>query len=220
MLSFFRNICSLRYLLVLSVLLIASCVNTKHSNLDVSNCSQPPPPTRFPAAKKKLSKIKTVNIKNGLVIYKSQNIKGHKNSPVIIDSLFVPTLNKINTIAKNNNLTVVVTHSFRKANKKLTGAIVKPAKYSNHLTGHAIDMNIVYKNKWYTSRRLRKSNLRNLPYSIQNFVNGLRKEPNIRWGGDFRSEDPIHIDDNFNSDLTKWKTRYSLCQKQAHSRLL
>ncbi|HJO94337.1 MAG TPA: M15 family metallopeptidase [Victivallales bacterium] len=214
----------MHYLLILFVLLIASCANNNHPASNTVKHSQPPPPTRFPPSPKKNNNkspiYKAKKISNGLVTYKSLNIKGYKNRPVVIDSLFLPTLKKINTLAKKNKITVVVTSSFRKADQKLTGTVVKPARYSNHLTGHAIDMNIVYKNRWYSSASLKKSNLRNLPYNVQHFINGLRKEPDIRWGGDFNTEDPVHIDDNFNSNLVKWKVRYSLCQKQAYSDVL
>ena len=35
-----------------------------------------------------------------------------------------------------------VTNAFRKENQKLGGTIVTPASKSNHLVGHAIDMNL------------------------------------------------------------------------------
>ncbi|MCP4180564.1 MAG: M15 family metallopeptidase [bacterium] len=223
--SFIKNTCSFRYLLIFSLCLFASCVSKDISKTDTSHHPQPPPPTRFPPTKKIVNKpkpsiVKTKKISNGLVVYTSSNIKGYKNKQVIVDSHFVSTLSKVNKLAQKNNLTVIVTSSFRKANQKLTGTVVKPAKYSNHLTGHAIDMNIVYKNIWYTSRNMKKSNFHNLPYNVRNFINGLRKDSNIRWGGDFNTEDPVHIDDNFNSNLVKWKVRYTLCQKQAYSRVL
>ena len=84
---------------------------------------------------------------------------------------------------------------------------------SNHLAGHAIDINIVYKDKWYHSKLMRRSNLNNLPYNVRAFINSLRKDKYIRWGGDFSKEDPVHIDDHLNKNKSAWYQRYNICQK-------
>ena len=39
-------------------------------------------------------------------------------------------------------VTVWVTHAFRKDGQDIGGTIVPPASKSNHLVGHAIDMNL------------------------------------------------------------------------------
>ena len=149
----------------------------------------------------------------GLVVFKSSNIKGYKNKPVIVDSLFVPAMKRINSYAKSNNLTIWVTSSFRKANQKIKGAIVTPAVKSNHLAGHAIDMNIEYKGKWYDSHSMKKNRYSKLPQNIKNFFDDIRKDKELRWGGDFKTQDPVHIDDYLNKNLSKWQIRFEICQK-------
>jgi len=148
----------------------------------------------------------------GLVIYRSSNIKGYQDKPIIIDYPFVKTMNTINNYAKESNITLYVTSSFRKVNQKVKGAIVTPARRSNHLAGHAIDMNISYKGKWYDSKLMNKNNFNKLPVNIRSFFNKIRNNPNIRWGGDFSRQDPVHIDDYLNKNHKLWLIRYKKCQ--------
>jgi hypothetical protein len=132
-----------------------------------------------------------------LVIYKTDNIKGYLNKPIIVDYSFITVLRRVDYYTRKYNVTLQVTSSFRTPLQQsgLSGTVVRPASMSNHLAGHAIDMNITYKGKWYDSRLMRKGNLHNLPYSVREFINSIRKDKYMRWGGDFSNEDPVHIDD-------------------------
>lgn len=150
--------------------------------------------------------------KDILVSYKSANIIGYEDKPVIVDSQFLPSMYKIDSYARNNGVIIYVTSSFRTPDQKLTGTIVTPSKRSNHLAGHAIDMNVFYDGVLYDSRVLRKSKLDNLPSNVKNFINDIRKDKTLRWGGDFKIEDPIHIDDDLNSNPSVWQSRFDACQ--------
>jgi len=152
--------------------------------------------------------------KKGLIVYKTSNIKGYENKPIIIDYYFINSMNRLNSYAKQNNLTLFVTSSFRKANQKVNGAIVPPAKKSNHLAGHAIDMNIESNGKWYDSKLMRRENIKNLPYNIQIFFNDIKKDKRLRWGGDFSRQDPVHIDDYLNKSHKAWAKRFNIVQQQ------
>lgn len=78
---------------------------------------------------------------------------------------------------------------------------MKPARRSNHFVGHAIDMNVVDKNgKWCNSGCLRYS-LNQNP-DVKCFIEKIRKDPDLRWGGYFRTPDVVHIDDSIN-----WRKR-------------
>lgn len=114
-----------------------------------------------------------------------------------VDKDFVPELNRVNEYAKTCDLKVWVTSSTRNINQQVRGAIVPPATRSCHFVGHAIDMNLMYGGKLFNSKKLKKSNFDNLPQSIQAFLNSVRDDKVLRWGGDFSTEDPVHIDDNF-----------------------
>ena len=90
-----------------------------------------------------------------------------------------------------------VTSSFRKSGQAVGGAIVQPARRSNHFVGHAIDMNVVDKNgKWCKSGCLRYS-LNQNP-DVKCFIEKIRKDPYLRWGGDFSTPDVVHIDEAVN----------------------
>ena len=149
----------------------------------------------------------------GLTVYKASNIVGYNNKPVIVDYYFINCMNRLNSYAKQNHLTLFVTSSFRKANQKVNGAIVPPAKRSNHLAGHAIDMNIQSRGKWYDSKLMRRGNSKNLPSNIQNFFNDIRKDKTLRWGGDFSRQDPVHIDDYLNKNHKEWLERFNIVQQ-------
>ncbi len=150
----------------------------------------------------------------GLVEYKSPNIVGYENKPILIDYYFLNSMKRINNYAKENNLKLYVTSSFRKANQEINGAIVPPARMSNHLAGHAIDMNIEYKGKWYDSKLMYKRNFQNLPANVQRFFYDLRKDKELRWGGDFNRQDPVHIDDYLNKNPKAWQKRFNIVQNQ------
>jgi hypothetical protein len=161
-----------------------------------------------------ISSCKSVSpAQKGLTLYKTSNIVGDDNKPVIVDYYFINSMNRLNSYAKKNHLTLFVTSSFRKANQKVNGAIVPPAERSNHLAGHAIDMNIESNGKWYDSKLMRRENLKNLPHNIQNFFNDIRKDKKLRWGGDFSIQDPVHIDDHLNKNHKAWQERFNIVQK-------
>ena len=114
------------------------------------------------------------------------------------DADFFPSLDLLNQFATACNLEIFVTSSTREPGRKVDGAIVKPATRSNHLVGHAIDMNLKSGNRLFDSKALTRSNLPNLPSEIRDFIGRVRAERTLRWGGDFGAEDPVHIDDNLN----------------------
>lgn len=128
------------------------------------------------------------------------------------DIEFVPLLETINELARNNGLKIFVTSSARQAGAPVGGAIVRPATRSNHMVGHAIDMNVQIGDRLYNSDDL--GDFENLPNSIKAFINGIRAVPNLRWGGDFNPDpDPVHIDDGLNvRNRDEWDAKFSIIQ--------
>ncbi|MFC3123215.1 M15 family metallopeptidase [Agaribacter flavus] len=116
---------------------------------------------------------------------------------VTVDEDFTFELNRLGDFADSCELKIWVTSSLRLINQQVRGAIVTPASKSCHHIGHAIDMNLIHQGNFYNSKKLRKSNHANLPDAIVSFFNLIRQDEVLRWGGDFRDEDPVHIDDNF-----------------------
>ncbi len=114
-----------------------------------------------------------------------------------VDQDFVSDLQRLSEYASQCSLKIWVTSSLRPLNNQFKGAIVKPASHSCHHIGHAIDMNLLYEDELYNSRMLLKSNHVNLPDNITQFFGLIRLDKVLRWGGDFRTEDPVHIDNDF-----------------------
>jgi len=114
-----------------------------------------------------------------------------------VDRDFVLALNRVAQYAGHNALKVWVTSSTRSMTNQVRGAIVPPASKSCHHIGHAIDMNLLLDGTLYNSKKLKRGNLGTLPEPIRVFIDSIRADEGLRWGGDFNVEDPVHIDDDF-----------------------
>lgn len=143
-----------------------------------------------------------------LVLFDGSRFRG---KPCRADILFVPMLEKVNKYAAQAEVFIYVTSSFR-TSTNVNGAIVKPATFSNHMAGHGIDMNIIYGNgKFANSKVLGKYPI--VPPPVKKFLKFIIDDHNLRWGGQFQTTDPVHIDDGLNRDMTKWNERYEVMQK-------
>jgi hypothetical protein len=121
---------------------------------------------------------------------------------------FFPCLDRLNSIAVACDVEIYVTSSAREPGRTVRGAIVPPASRSNHLVGHALDMNIKSVSGFFNSQALKRSNLPNLPGEIREFIAAVRADADLRWGGDFNPEDPVHIDDGLNTrDGALWDSK-------------
>jgi uncharacterized protein YgiM (DUF1202 family) len=130
-------------------------------------------------------------------------IKTYTNTQFIgkemrIDADFIPHLDRLNQYALDCQVKIYVTSSAREPGRSVSGAIVPPASRSNHLVGHAIDMNLQSASGFFNSSTLKKSNFGNLPDEIRKLIELIRDDEVLRWGGDFNPEDPVHIDDKLN----------------------
>jgi hypothetical protein len=134
---------------------------------------------------------------------------------VQIDSQFAPALQRVDDYAGNRGVEVFVTHSLRQQGQALTGAVVTPVDNSNHLAGHAIDMNVRYGGTLYNSTALQPANLTNLPQPVQDFISDVRADPGLRWGGDFRRVDSLHIDDGLNENDAAYQQAVGALQAPA-----
>ncbi|MBV6484063.1 MAG: hypothetical protein KFKLKKLM_00546 [Flavobacteriales bacterium] len=141
---------------------------------------------------------------NPLVDFSASNFVGKR---VVADKDFVAALKRINKYAKDSAVLIHVTSSYR-VNATVAGAIVTPSKMSNHMVGHAIDMNVRYgtdyKN-WCNSTALLKPTL---PEPVAKFISLIRADGELRWGGDFKKKDSVHIDDYYNKNTENWKKKF------------
>lgn len=145
----------------------------------------------------------------GPVAFTASNFRG----PVSADPDFVPSLQAMNNYAIANNVRILVTSSFREEDDDLDSAVVAPSAMSNHLVGHAIDMNIEYGTNFGSlcnSTCLGQSES-GWPAEVRGFINDIREDPELRWGGDFATPDVVHIDDGLNvDDPEEWSDRYDV----------
>ena len=125
---------------------------------------------------------------------------------VRIDEDFEPAMAKIEATAARNQCHLYIVSALRRPQQPLAGAIVHPARMSNHFIGHAIDFNVIFDDSWFNSVRL--ADFDALPGPVQAFLNEIdeNEEFGLRWGGRFLTPDPVHIDDAFNR---REESRYS-----------
>lgn len=122
------------------------------------------------------------------------------NSPrfdqtIRVEEGFYNLIRRIDQYAGECSVTVFVTSSFRTK--------VIEAKNSNHLVGHAIDMNLQDRNGYCRSSCL--LNPKKSLAGVRCFISRIRTDPRLRWGGDFKKVDPVHIDDNlYHRDVNEW----------------
>lgn len=144
-----------------------------------------------------------------LVLFEASRFLG---KPCRSDVLFVPALTKINQYAEQADVYVYVTSSFR-TSSNVAGAIVPPATRSNHMAGHALDMNVVYDNKQRLADSKILARYPQVPAPVRLFIQFINDDPHLRWGGTFNVPDPVHIDDAINRDFDRWDQRYLAMQK-------
>ncbi len=156
--------------------------------------------------------LKTDNFK-ALREYKGTNIIDLKGRQILVHKKFIPHMIKLDKYSEKHNITIVVNQSYRYDSKKQNGTIVRPSKMSNHHAGFAIDFNLIHNRIKYLSDDIKRGNLVNLPLDIQNFINDIRKDKGLRWGGDFKKEDPVHIDYPINLKSKRdWLIYNKLCR--------
>ncbi len=132
---------------------------------------------------------------------------------ILADADFLPLLDRLNDLASTCGVEIHVTSSFRDPDRAPNGAIVPPATRSNHFVGHAIDMNVKSSNGFFNSAKLKRANLFALPAEVRDFIQRVRDDPDLRWGGDFSPEDPVHIDDGLNrNDPARWQSKFELAE--------
>jgi D-alanyl-D-alanine carboxypeptidase len=113
-----------------------------------------------------------------------------------VDQEFEPKILELAEQAAKLSVSIWVTSSLREPYRPVDGAIVEPARLSNHHIGHALDMNVLFGGKLYGSSVL--GNLPTLPHNVQKFLKEAIAGAQLKWGGDFTTPDVVHIDDRFN----------------------
>jgi hypothetical protein len=150
--------------------------------------------------------------------YASDSIRGHRGQQILIHRDFLDVVQRLDTYARMSGVRVVVLHSYRRPRTVLKDAKVRPGQRSNHLAGHALDINVRYRFRLYMFEDLKKASLPSLPLAVQAFIQQLRDDSGVRWGGDFEEEDPVHLDDGLNiRDHQQWQQHADECAREVLS---
>ena len=116
--------------------------------------------------------------------FKGKNFTG---KVVLCHEGFIPYLEIMDVKAGELGLKIHTTSSWRH-DTNVNGAIVTPAKMSNHLVGYAIDCNIVEGKVWWNSEKLKTPTGK-----VLEFIEYCESK-GIRWGGRFVKIDTVHFD--------------------------
>ncbi len=137
--------------------------------------------------------------------YENARFVGKK---LIADKEFKPALDRIAGYAEKHDILIHVTSSFR-PDANVKGAVVKPARRSNHMVGHAFDFNLRFgegHTSWANNAMMKQ--YPDVPAPVKGFIDEIRNDPGLRWGGDFKPIDAIHIDDGFNQNRDAFDKKY------------
>ncbi len=152
-----------------------------------------------------------------LTEYESKNIRGFRGRQILIHKNFRPYMQRIDRYAKENGIKLIINQSYRNSKQNVRRTIVKPVQLSNHKAGFAIDFNIKFEGKKYFAKDLNRKNLGKQPKQIQDFIQAIRDDKELRWGGDFRNQDPVHIDYPLNLKNKERWLEYSKACSQDYS---
>nr|XP_002127257.1 uncharacterized protein LOC100178871 [Ciona intestinalis] len=139
-----------------------------------------------------------------LKTYGNSYVVGYNSQVIRVEDAFVGSMKTISNSASTCNVTVIVTSSFRKQSQPVPGHIVPPASRSNHLVGHAIDMNLKTPKGYCNSRCLAARKNSHAECFLKNVMGA-----GLRWGGTWNQPDPVHIDDSLNLRSPKtWESLF------------
>jgi hypothetical protein len=128
---------------------------------------------------------------------------------IVIDADSTDLLDTLSTAAKDAGLTIYVNQVFRVSGVAVQGAVVKPATFSQHLIGNAVDCNIKEDGKfiaWATVASAKP------PEKATTFLKAA-KDAGLRWGGDFKVVDLVHFDDFIDFTTDAYLMRYYFNQR-------
>jgi hypothetical protein len=133
-------------------------------------------------------------------------------SDCMIEDGFIPIMDLFCSLLEQNNCKAYIVSSFRQTTI-VPGAIVTPSEMSNHLVGHAIDVNLIDSTgKFWNSISLKPGTLSG---DVANLIKAIEAS-DIRWGGEFQACDDVHFDDGLNlRNPNLWQDLYQQINQPA-----
>ena len=125
--------------------------------------------------------------------------------PCLIYIDFIPVMDLFCRYLEIVKCTAHINSSYRANANNIKGAVVTPARRSNHMIGCGIDANLIdSKGKMWSSKEMEIFCPESPAYNpkeigeIMVFLNLIRRSKTLRYGGDFHTPDPIHYDNGIN----------------------
>jgi hypothetical protein len=129
---------------------------------------------------------------------------------VLIHADFADSIKStMNEEAKKAKVTLNINQTFRVEGAAVGSAVVTPAKKSQHLIGHAVDLNIVDGDTVNTASMFNGGTETD---AADKFIKGVKAQA-LRWGGDFSDSDPVHFDDNLDPKSEDYKMNLFFAQQ-------
>lgn len=146
--------------------------------------------------------------------YKHKLLSG---KPCMVNTVFVPAMDLFCRYLEIVKCSAVITSCYRPNANGIKGAIVTPARRSNHMVGCGIDCDLIdSKGKLWDSGMLEVFAPESPNYNpkvineISQFLGLIRRSQLLRWGGDFRDFDTVHYDNGINvSNPARWDDLYA-----------
>jgi D-alanyl-D-alanine carboxypeptidase/Putative peptidoglycan binding domain len=136
------------------------------------------------------------------------------DNDLVVDADFLGSLEILNDQAKAAKITLYVTQGFRVDGAAVSGAVVTPAKRSQHLIGHAIDCDFRDGATFITSDTFKNGDEAD---SVDDFITAV-KQKGLRWGGDFTPRDYVHFDDYVPPESDEYRMRFFFNQRTISQR--
>lgn len=149
-----------------------------------------------------------------IVEFKHKLLKG---KPCMVHTVFIPAMELFCRYLEIVKCSADINSSYRPNANNINGAVVTPARRSNHMIGCGIDANLHdSKGKEWSSEDMEVFCPESKKYNpkitgeILTFLNLIRRSKTLRYGGDFRTPDPIHYDNGINIiDPKRWDKMYA-----------
>lgn len=128
---------------------------------------------------------------------------------VVISKAALPLLKELNKLAKEKKVNIKINQALRIVGVAVSGAVVTPASKSQHLIGHAFDLNIVDGTNWNTSANFKKKTESD---NAKKIIKSLKSD-SYRWGGDWGTPDTPHFDSKLDSNSITYDAKFFLNQR-------
>lgn len=133
---------------------------------------------------------------------------------VLVHQDFADWVRALDGAAKSAGVKLRINQAFRVQGMPVSGAVVPPASNSQHLIGHALDLNIVDGTVVNTSAMLLAGTQ---TQAATDFIHAA-KQLGLRWGGDFSPADPPHFDDFIDPAGAEYQHSFYFAQRSFHAR--